>query len=55
MLKDDVLPEGAQWYSDAEIKAEKVWDGVFFKLGWWSSDGPVEKDVQGGYFKLDSL
>ena len=55
MLRVDVLPEGAQWYSDAELKAKKVWDGMFFRLGWWDSDGLSEQGGQGKYFKLDSM
>lgn len=55
MLQSKVLPEGAQWYSDAELKAKKVWDGVFFRLGWWDSEGPSEQGGQGKYFKMDTL
>ncbi|KAJ4337910.1 hypothetical protein N0V87_004257 [Didymella glomerata] len=53
MLSKESLPEGAQWYSDAELEAKRVWDGVFFRLGWWDSDGPSEHD--GNLFKLDNL
>jgi hypothetical protein len=55
MLSKEVLPEGAQWYSDAELNAKKVWDGLFFRLGWWDRDGPSEEEGQGKYFKLDSM
>lgn len=55
MLKDDVLPKGAQWFSDAEIQAKKLWGGSLFKLGWWDIDGMSVRDGQGDYFKLDSL
>ena len=50
-----VLPKGAQWCDDAELRAQKVWDGVLFRLGWWNSDGQSEQEGQGGYFKLDSI
>lgn len=55
MLQRNVLPEGAQWHSDAELKAKKVWEGMFFRLGWWSSEGPSEQARQGAYLKIDSV
>ncbi|KAF3006760.1 hypothetical protein E8E13_010017 [Curvularia kusanoi] len=54
MIQEDVLPWNAQWYSDAEIKARKVWDDVFFRLGWWDSDGSSVQEEQGETFRLDS-
>jgi hypothetical protein len=53
MLSKESLPEGAQWYSDAELKKKRIWDGAFFKLGWWDSDGPSERESK--LFKLDTL
>lgn len=53
MLSKEILPEGAQWFSDAELKEKRVWDGSFFRLGWWDGDCPSERE--GKLFKLDSL
>ncbi|KAJ4989773.1 hypothetical protein SVAN01_04803 [Stagonosporopsis vannaccii] len=55
MLQSDILPEGAQWYSDAELEEKKVWDGLFFRLGWWDSEGPSEQGGQGKNFKVDTI
>ena len=55
MFREGVLPKSAQWCSDAELRAQKVWDGVLFRLGWWNSDGQGEQEGSGGYFKLDSI
>lgn len=55
MIRSDILPEGAQWYSDTELNAKKVWDGLFFRLGWWDNDGPSENGGQGKYFKIDTI
>ncbi|OSS50674.1 hypothetical protein B5807_04380 [Epicoccum nigrum] len=55
MFQEGVLPKGAQWCNDTELKAQKVWDGVLFRLGWWNSDGQSEREELGGYFKIDSI
>ena len=55
MLSDEVLPSGAQWMTDAELEAEKVWDDTRFRLGWWDCNGPSEQKSQGEYFKLDAI
>lgn len=55
MFQEEVLPKGSQWCNDAELRAQKVWDGVLFRLGWWNSDGQSEREGLGGYFKLDSI
>jgi hypothetical protein len=53
MLSKESLPEGAQWYSDTELKVKRVWDGAFFRLGWWDGDDPSEPEST--LFKLDTL
>ncbi|KAF3036351.1 hypothetical protein E8E12_007931 [Didymella heteroderae] len=53
MLSKEILPEDAQWHSDAELKEKRVWDGAIFRLGWWDGDGPSERE--GKVFKLDTL
>jgi hypothetical protein len=55
MLSKEVLPVDAQWYSDTELKAKKVWDGLFFKLKWWDGNSQAEQRERRGYFKLDAL
>lgn len=55
MFHKDVLPEGAQWYGNAELEAMKVWEGLFFRLGWWDSNGPCEQGGEGRYLKIDAM
>lgn len=50
MLGRDVVPEGAQWWGDAELEKRVVWGGLFFSLGWWDANGA---GGQGRRFGLD--
>jgi hypothetical protein len=30
-----LIPDGAEWMSDKELKQHNVWQGWLFSLGWW--------------------
>lgn len=39
MCSRAVVPEGAEWMSDKELKKAGVFEGYLFSLGWWAGDG----------------
>ncbi|KAH8668647.1 hypothetical protein BX600DRAFT_496688 [Xylariales sp. PMI_506] len=56
MLQTGILPEGAQWWSDEEIKQRGLWRGWSFKLGWWNWEWlGVDGPHVGRRYGLDAL
>ena len=53
MLSKEELPADAQWYDDDEVRTNRIWDGSFFRLGWWDGKGPSEQCKK--MFKVDML
>jgi hypothetical protein len=38
-----IIPQGAEWMSNSEMKKRRVFDGYMFSLGWWTGDGRLER------------
>ncbi|KAF2140426.1 uncharacterized protein K452DRAFT_55747 [Aplosporella prunicola CBS 121167] len=48
MLKEDVIPPGAEWCDDKELEKRGVFHGYLFSLGWWG-----EKGTEGRRYGVD--
>lgn len=44
-----LVPYGAEWRTEAELRRAGVYDGWFFSLGWWESLGVVKYGVDVGW------
>ncbi|KAI1080438.1 hypothetical protein F5B20DRAFT_570288 [Whalleya microplaca] len=44
-----LVPPGAEWRSDAELRAMGVFEGWMFSLGWWESGGVYKYGVDIGW------
>lgn len=51
----EVIPEGAEWKSDRELKREGLFKGLVFRMGWWGADGELRGDEEKkrGIFGID--
>lgn len=50
MTSRHVVPEGAEWMTDKQLKKAGVFDGYLFSLGWWQDwqQQPYEHGKRGG-------
>lgn len=46
MLRESVIPNGAEWCDDKELKDRGVFEGLLFSMGWW--DGKNKEGTVGG-------
>ncbi|KAI2616318.1 hypothetical protein GGR54DRAFT_649601 [Hypoxylon sp. NC1633] len=46
-----IIPPGAEWRSDAELRSTGVFDGWMFSLGWWESLGVYKYGVDIGWIE----
>lgn len=53
------IPEGAEKWSDEEIKQRGLLQGVVLKMGWWGGEGEGEEEEGGGggrrWFGVDAV
>ncbi|KAI1815765.1 hypothetical protein GGS20DRAFT_584201 [Poronia punctata] len=44
-----LVPYGAEWLTEAQLKTARIYDGWMFSLGWWESDGVYKYGVDIGW------
>lgn len=48
-----IIPQGAEWKSNTELRSMGVFEGWMFSLGWWESMGVYKYGVDIGWIQKD--
>ncbi|KAI0380596.1 hypothetical protein F5Y04DRAFT_257054 [Hypomontagnella monticulosa] len=48
-----IIPQGAEWKSNAELRSMNIFEGWMFSLGWWESMGVYKYGIDIGWIQKD--